>query len=174
MTIEEILADKQLKGKARVKAIGNGLLQRKVGVGELIKIAKDLEPSNKATCIEALEHAIRTDPAIGNAEVLNFLAEALADDAPRVKWESARAIGNIAHQFPTKLQKAVRNLLENAEHPGKVVRWSAAVALAEIVKLKTSQNKELVPAIESIMNRCEDESIKKIYRIGLKAVERKK
>jgi len=48
------------------------------------------------------------------------------------------------------------------------VRWSAAFALGEIVKLKTRYNKTLVPAIEAICNSEEKNSIKKIYLDAVK------
>jgi hypothetical protein len=99
---------------------------------------------------------------------LNFVTETLSHEAPRVKWESAKVIGNIAHLYPARLDNAINNLLKNSEYPGTVVRWSAAFALGEIIKLKTKRNKDLIPAIEAIINREEDKAIKKIYQAALK------
>jgi hypothetical protein len=48
------------------------------------------------------------------------------------------------------------------------VRWSAALALGEIIKMKTAINQELIPAIESICEQEEKNSIKKIYIAALK------
>ena len=90
--------------------------------------------------------------------------------APRVKWESAKVIKNIAHLYPDKLDKAISNLLTNSEFSGTVVRWSAALALGEILKLKAKQKKDLVPAVEAILRREEDNGIQKIYQRALKAV----
>jgi hypothetical protein len=90
------------------------------------------------------------------------------DKAPRVKWESAKVIGNIAYLYPDKLDKAIGNLLTNSEFSGTVVRWSAAFALGEIVKLKTKRNKDLIPAVEAIIRRDDDNAIKKIYQAALK------
>ena len=56
------------------------------------------------------------------------------------------------------------------EHSGTVVRWSAAYALSEILKLKTNANKTLLPTIESIIDKEEKDSIKKIYRKAIKEV----
>jgi HEAT repeat protein len=79
-------------------------------------------------------------------------------------------IGNIAPLYPGKLKEAISNLLINTEHPGTVVRWSAAFALGEIVKMNTTLNKDLVPAIESICKREEKNSIRKIYLAALKKI----
>jgi HEAT repeat protein len=95
----------------------------------------------------------------------------LTDKAPRVKWESARVIGNIAHIFPTKLQKPIIHLLTNTENEGTVVRWASSYALGEIIQLKTKHNKTLIPAIEAILDREQDNTIKKKYLAALKKVK---
>jgi HEAT repeat protein len=94
----------------------------------------------------------------------------LTEKAPRIKWESAKVVGNIAHLYPDKLDEAIKNLLINSEHTGTVVRWSAAFALGQIIKLRTSRNRNLIPAIESICKREEKNSIKKIYIAALKGI----
>jgi HEAT repeat protein len=170
MDIKTILADKNLKAKPKVEAISKMLLDKKITLSELIKIAKLSKDKEKGTCIESLEFATRTKPDIASLPLLDFVTETLADDAPRVKWESAKVIGNIAHLFPTKLDNAIGNLLTNSEYSGTVVRWAAAFALGEIVKLKTKHNKDLIPAIEAIIKRDEDNAIKKIYQKALKKV----
>ncbi len=170
MDIRTILTDKNLKAKPKVEAISKRLLDKTVSVSELIKVAKDSKEKEKGTCIESLEFATRTKPDIASSAVLAFVTETLTDEAPRVKWESAKVIGNIAHLFPTKLDNAISNLLANSEYSGTVVRWAAAFALGEIVKLKTKRNKDLVPAIEAIIKRDEDNAIKKIYQKALKKV----
>ncbi len=77
-------------------------------------------------------------------------------------------MGNIAHLFPKKLDVAIANLFINTQHEGTVVRWSAAFALGEIVKLKSKHNEDLIPTIENICNKEEKNSIKKIYEAALK------
>lgn len=109
---------------------------------------------------------------MANEKVLLFVTDTLLEKAPRVKWESAKVIGNIAHLFPAKLDRAISNLLSNSEHEGTVVRWSTAYALGEILKLKTKYNKQLQPAIEAICEREEKNSIKKIYLTALKALKK--
>lgn len=170
MDMLTILTDKQLKAKAKVEAISKMLLDKKVSLSELIKVAKVSKAKEKGTCMESLEFATRAKPDIASSAVFTFVTETLTDEAPRVKWESAKVIGNIAHLFPNKLDNAIGNLLKNTEYSGTVVRWSAAYALGEIVKLKTKHNKDLIPAIEAIIKRDEDNAIKKIYQKALKKI----
>jgi hypothetical protein len=168
MTIAELFNDKGSKPKAKTETLGAWLLDKTISIDELIAFAQTAKDSSKATCIEAMEFATKATPSIANENCLRFVSQTLADKAPRVKWESARVIGNIAHLFPTKLDQAIAHLLANSEHDGTVVRWSAAFAVGEILKLKTKANTKFVPAVEKICKREEKNSIKKIYLAALK------
>lgn len=168
MTIETILKDKTKKIKERTETISKWLLEGSMPVDELIAFAEKSKDSEKATCIEAIEYATKQNPKLADESVLSFVTKTLTDKAPRVKWESAKVVGNIAHLFPTKLNNPLANLLKNTEYDGTVVRWSAAYAIGEIVKLKTKHNKDLIPAIEAILKRNKDNAIKKIYEKALK------
>ena len=168
MNITELLNDKELKPKVKTETLSGWLLDGKLNVEDLVAFAKTAKDPAKATCIEALEFATVQKPAIINNIGFQFVTEALAAKAPRVKWESARVIGNSAHLFPEKLDEAIKNLLVNSKHEGTVVRWSAAFALGEIFKLKTKHNAGLLPAIQAICNSDEKNSIKKIYLDAIK------
>lgn len=163
MTIDELLKDKTIKPKDKTETICKWILDQSLPVDELIVFAEKQKDPAKATCIEALEYATKQNPEIADDNVLIFVTNTLAAKAPRVKWESARVIGNIAHLFPEQLEKSISNLLINTEHEGTVVRWSTAFALAEILKLKTKYNNDLLPAIETICEKEDKNSIKKIY-----------
>jgi HEAT repeat protein len=168
MNISELLNDKQLKPKVKTETLNNWLLDFKIITDDLIAFAETAKDPAKATCIEAIEYATKQKPAIATEKCFQFVTKSLTANAPRVKWESARVIGNTAHLFPDKINEAIKNLLDNSEHEGTVVRWSAAFALGEILKLKTDYNSDLMPAIEAICNREEKNSIKKIYFDAIK------
>ena len=172
MKLDEILNDKTIKQKPKVEAISKLLLDKKLGIEELIAYAQTANDTLKATCIESLEFATKQNPSIATEKCLKFVTQTLADEAPRVKWESAKVVGNIAHLFPTKLDKAIGNLLTNSEYDGTVVRWAAAFALGEILKLKTKRNKDLLPALEAISNRETDNAIKKKYLDAIKKTKK--
>jgi hypothetical protein len=168
MDIQAVLADKQLKAKEKVGSLSEMLLQGRLSCADLINAARTSDDAGRGSCIEAIEFATRSDPKLASPDCLKFLAESLLDKAPRVRWESAKVIKNIAHLYPEKLDKAISNLLTNSEFPGTVVRWSAALALGEIVTLKAKQNKDLIPAVEAILRREDDKAIQKIYQKALK------
>ena len=168
MDFLELLNNKNLKPKEKTETISHWILKHPEKLNELIDFAAASKDVHKATCIEALEYVSKTHPNISSLACFNFAAKSLTDKAPRVKWESARVIGNIAKLYPDHLDETLKNLLVNSEHTGTVVRWSTAYAFGEIIKLKTSQNKDLIPAIEAICEREEKNSIRKIYLDALK------
>ncbi|HLP10710.1 MAG TPA: HEAT repeat domain-containing protein [Flavobacteriales bacterium] len=171
MTIEEVFASKTLKPKQKTETLYKLVVSKKVSINALLTHAKSAKDSAKATCIEALEMATKNDAKLGNTAVLDFVTNSLAEKAPRIKWESAKVIGNIAGLYAGKLEKAISHLLTNTEHEGAVVRWSAAYALGEILKTKHPSTKKLIPAIEAICLREEKNSIKKVYLAALKNIK---
>lgn len=170
MNISELLNDKTIKPKEKTEALSKLILDKKINLDDLIAFADKSKDPAKATCIEALEFATKQQATLADKNVFQFVTKTLTAKAPRVKWESAKVIGNTAHLFADKLDDAIKHLLHNSEHEGTVVRWSAAFALGEILKLKTTHNSDLLPAIEAIVNREEKNSIKKIYLDALKRV----
>lgn len=172
MNIENILGDKSLKAKNKVDKISEALLNNKIKLDDLLKVAAKVTGAQKGTCIEAVECITRSKPEVASQKCFDFMVNSLQDEAPRVKWESAKVIGNVSSLFKTKLSAAIRNLLVNTEDAGTVVRWSAAYALGEIILLKTKHNAELIPAIESIIKREENNAIRKIYLTSLKKLSK--
>lgn len=172
MNIADLLNDKSLKPKAKTETLGSWVHENKITVDELIDFAKNAKDPAKATCIEALEFVTKQTPTLANRNCFDFASESLQSKSPRVKWESARVIGNTSQLFSDNLSVAISNLLVNTEHEGTVVRWSAAFALGEILKLKTKLNIELIPAFEAIMDREEKNSIKKIYLDAIKKAKK--
>jgi HEAT repeat protein len=172
MNLEIILTDKTLKPSEKPGLLSKMLLENPQQVSELIALASKAKDADKANCIEALEHATLSNPGIANDDCFSLVVESLSSTAPRVKWESARVIANISHLFLLRLPEAIPNLLANTEHPGTVVRWSAATALGAIVKLKITLNTDLVPAIEAIAEREEKNSIRKIYLDAIKKAKK--
>lgn len=170
--IEEIFQDKTIKTKGKVSTIGEWLLKGELPIDELLVFAEKQKATDKATCIEAVEYATKKEAKIADENLLTYVSNALKDEEPRIKWESAKVIGNIAKLFPTQLDKAIKYLLPNAENTGTVVRWATAFALAEILKLKTENNKKLLPIIEQLCEKEEDNGVKKKYLDALKKVKK--
>ncbi len=172
MTIEQVFQDKTIKAKGKVSTIGEWLINNEIQIEELLAYAEKQKATDKATCIEAVEYATKKVPTIADKSLLDFVTNALKDEEPRVKWESAKVIGNISKLFPIQLGNAIKNLLPNAENAGTVVRWASAYALAEILKLKSKNNTTLLPQIEKLCEKEEDNAVKKKYLEAIKKVNK--
>jgi len=172
MQIEELIKDKSKKPKEKTELISTWLVSRALPLDELLAFASGQKDPAKASCIEAIEYATRQDVSLADRDVLDFVSQALTEKAPRIKWESAKVVGNIARLFPEHLAAATANLLKNTQHDGTVVRWSAAFALGEILKLKTAGHRELLSEIQAICTREEKNSIRKIYLDAIKRSEK--
>jgi HEAT repeat protein len=172
MDILLLLNDKSIKPKEKTEMLSAWILDGKITINELIQFAETAKEPQKATCIEALEFATKQKPAVMSREGFQFVTQALTEKAPRIKWESAKVIGNTAHLFIAELDEAITNLRNNSSHEGTVVRWSAAFALGEILKLKTKHNDELLPALQNIADKEEKNSIRKIYLDAIKKTKK--
>ncbi|WP_185290169.1 HEAT repeat domain-containing protein [Chryseobacterium lactis] len=172
MTIEELFKDKATKAKEKTEIISQWILDTSLPTDELIAFAEKSKDPVKGTCVEAMEYATKQKPELADEAVFTFVTQTLIEKAPRIKWESAKVIGNTAHLFPEKLEDAITHLMTNTEHEGTVVRWSAAFALGEILKLKTPHNTTLLPALESISEKEEKNSIRKIYLDAIKKTKK--
>ncbi|MBE2290641.1 MAG: hypothetical protein IAE95_13885 [Chitinophagaceae bacterium] len=168
MTINEIFADKTLKPKEKTEKLCQRLDAGDIEVNDLITYADRAKDAEKATCIESLEYLTKKDATAIDVKVLEWIVAQLGAKAPHIKWESARVIGNTISLHPDIAERAVAGLLDNANNDGTVVRWSAAYALGEILKLKLPINETLLPALNNIMNQEEKNSIKKIYSAAIK------
>ena len=168
MNFEIILNDKSLKPKEKTLQLCEWILSNSKASDALLHYSSTSKDAIKATCIEAFEVATKTKPEIISSESFNYFVDCLKEKTPRIKWESARVIGNVASHHQNNFKEAIINLTTNAEHPGTVVRWSAAFALGEILKQKTKLNKDLIPAIKRLCEKEEKNSIKKIYLSALK------
>lgn len=168
MRIEELFNNKSLKPKEKTEVLFKWVLDGSLPIEELLAFAEKSKDPVKATCIEAIEYVTRQNPKVADETLLNFVTTTLTSIAPRVKWESAKVIGNIAPLFTSNLQQAIDNLLINTNHEGTVVRWSSAFALGEILKMKTTYKETLLPTIKSICEKEEKNSIRKIYIEAIK------
>lgn len=164
MQIEEIMNNKEMKPKEKTELLCRSILDKSLPLSQLLAFAEKAKDPVKATCLEALESATRIQVDIADQHVWAFAIRSLEAEAPRVKWESAKVLGNIARLFPDRLGAAIPLLIGNAGHKGTVVRWSAAFALGEIVKIRSLYQKEAVAAADAICAREEKNSIRKIYQ----------
>ena len=166
--ISSVIGDKSIRLKERITKLSGLLLSGSITIDEILNIASKESDTNQATLMEVLEHASKINPRVITKKGFQFAISSLDAEAPRLKWESARMLSNAAHLFPKLHEKAIPSLLNNSEHAGTVVRWSAATALNAFMKCNSQLHEELVPAVEAILTWEKDNAIRKIYTQALK------
>ncbi len=127
--------------------------------------------AEKGICMEAIEHVSKSRPRLVRNHIGMVIGH-INSDAPKVKWESARVIGNLAFQFPEEVATVIPSLLENTRDKGTVVRWSAAYALSEIAKSNPGIRNTLLPEIRRIIKNEKNNGVKNVYLKALKAIEK--
>jgi hypothetical protein len=136
MNITALLKYKPLKPKVKTELIAEALLNNSLQISQFLTFAQTAKDPEKVTCIEAMKFASQKNASIISIDGLQFVSSSLTAKAPRVKWESAKVVGNIAHLYTNDLDKAIENLLINNEDSGTVVGWRTVFALGGIIKLK--------------------------------------
>ena len=126
--------------------------------------------AERGTCIESLEYATQENPELAVSHIKTVIS-CLGDKAPRVKWEAARVIGNIAQKCPEEAIKAIDALMINTRDKGTVVRWSTAFALGEILKSSERGREALKEKIDRLVNEEDNNGVKNVYLKALKAIK---
>ena len=165
--ITELLASK-LTAKKKARAIADDLLSGALKPEALIEASTDLPDTELAILLESLEGATRKEPALVNDKLLALLVESLGHAAPRVQWEAARTIGNVAKLHAEHLGSAVDALLANTTSDGTVVRWATAQALTAILRASHTDN-DFRARLSEIAAREQDEGVRGVYDKALSA-----
>lgn len=154
-------------------------------INDLVKKVQKDEKLFKSV-IDCLENGSDVEKGI-SGEVMKYITEEnskivqpyidtiikyLNDDLPKVKWQTSRVIGNIAKDFPGKVDKAVPKLLLNTEDKGTVARWCAAYALSEIIKSSDSARKTYLAKIQEIVKKEKNNGVKNVYEKALKDINK--
>lgn len=170
--IEEILKSKRMP-KEKISLLAKEIKKDKKFVGEIVRRFESAPAGDQGHLIESLEYASQDSPELV-APYFDFAIGHLEDKAPRIKWEAARIIANLAEKYAGKTEKAIPGLLKNTSDKGTVVRWSVAFALGEIAKNNQKAAKSLAPKMKELAKKETNNGVKNVYLKVLKILEKKK
>lgn len=171
MKLLEEIRKSNKKPKELNAFIARLILEKKPSTSDLAEAISSGNDVERGTCIEALEYATQTNPEIAKPYI-EEIVKCLGNKAPRVKWEAARVIGNIAKVIPKEAEKALDGLLKNTKDKGTVVRWSTAFALGEILRYQTDKA-GLLSKINTIVDKEQNNGVKNVYLRAIKAIKSK-
>jgi len=168
-TVKTILKSNK-KPKEKVSLLVEKVKKEKKLLDELVEYFKAGSVADKGNCIEVMEYVSQDRPEL-ILPYLDFVIENLNYSAPKVKWETARVIGNLALKYPDEVAKSIKKLFLNTKDEGTVVRWSAAFALTEIAKSNSKLQKELVKRFNQIVKEESNNGVKNVYLKALKILK---
>jgi len=168
-TVKTILQSDK-KPKEKVSLLATKVKKDKKLLNELVEHYEVGSVADKGNCIEVMEYVSQDKPEL-IIPYLDFIIKNLDYNAPKVKWETARVIGNLASKYPDKVEKSTKKLFLNTKDEGTVVRWSVAFALTEIAKSNTKLQKKLVKKLNQIVKEESNNGVKNVYLKALKILE---
>lgn len=167
MTVSELLASK-LKPKEKIVALRDLFKQNPQAITDLPKIYVTLKKDgDKGNCVAALTLLAEEDPYYLEP-CITWIVGLLSAKQPRVKWEAAQIVAHVSDTFPEEAAKAIPQLLENAQHEGTVVRWSAAHALVRLAQSDPNIWAKLATFIEKMAVSDPQNGVRAIYAKALK------
>jgi hypothetical protein len=173
MSALESIIRSDKKPKEKVTLLAEKVKENKGLITELVKCFTSGSATVKGHCMEALQHVSLERPDIVLPHI-DFIIDQLQIAMPRVKWEAARTIHNLAQKYPDSAATAVPKLLANVNDSGTVTRWSAAQALTEILYHNPGLRDELIPKFNAILKKEKNNGVRNIYLKALKSMEQKK
>lgn len=169
-TIEQIFKSNK-KPKEKIDLLAGNIKKTPKLIDELMDYFTVGTKAEKGSCFEVLKYVSESNPEIVLPH-LDFVIKLINDKEPKIRWQTARVVGNMAQKFPDKVAKAVPKLLINTKDKGTVAKWCAAFALTEIAKNNTKLQKELVSKMHSILKAEKNNGVKNVYIKALKTIEK--
>ncbi len=151
------------KSKAKVKILSEALKSGAIAPKAVELAISEVEGPTRATLVEALEGATRKRQDLVDAHLFARIVECLWDAAPRVRWEAAKTLANVATEHRRLLDHAVPPLLANTGHEGTVVRWATARAIVAFLRAGCESSALRAKAQELAQGEA-DVGVRKIYQ----------
>lgn len=168
MNIIEVLESKELKSIDKRGVIADALNEGELTVPQIVELVDAINAKKLPIVFEAIEAVTNSDAEKCELSWLQFATDNISSEHHTIKREASRIIGNIAHQFPHHLDKAIGSLLVNTKNESKVVRWGSAYAFAGIIVIPAYANSDLFDQLTEIANSEVENAVKNQYLKALK------
>lgn len=172
MTIIEIINDKSLKRLEKRKAVVTAIVSKEVDCSTILETCRSLSEKKCSLLLEAIEEVSRSKEYTLDADYLDLAQKYILSSDNSCKREASRIVGNLAAKFPTKLDDAIKDLLQNTDNEGTVIRWASAYALSRIIVIPQYAKSSLFEQISDLCAREEENGVKNQYIKALKKAEK--
>lgn len=174
MNLTDILNDKTLKGKAKAKKLVDGIVSGNLSLADIEKVVASLDDKQLAVVLQAIEEITNKGLKKLDSSYLDLAEKYILSDSNAVKREASRIVGNLAKEYPDKLDPAIKLLMKNIDDDSTVVRWGSAYALAKIVELDKYANSDLYDKLSKISDKETENGVKNQYVNALKKAAKKR
>lgn len=168
MSIVEILGNKSLKATEKRAQIISVLYEENLSLNELVTICNSLNDKQIAIILEAIEEITNKKIKQLDSAYIDFVEKYILSDNNSCKREASRIVGNLAEQYPNKLDSVIKCLIKNTTDVSTVVRWGSAYALSRIIVLTEFANTGLFDAVSDICDKEQENGVKNQYVKALK------
>lgn len=168
MNIVELVNNTSLKAMEKRIQILKILLEDNLSLQELITICDSLKDKQIAIILEAIEEITNKKMKQLDPAYIDFVANYILSDNNSCKREASRIVGNLAEQYPHKLDSIIQCLIKNTTDDSTVVRWGSAYALSRIIVLPEHANTDLYDEISDICEKEQNNGVKNQYVKALK------
>ena len=172
MTIIEIINDKSLKRLEKRKSIVTAIVSKEVDCSIIIGTCESLPEKKCSLLLEAIEEVSRSKEFTLEEDYLDLAQKYILSSDNSCKREASRIVGNLADKFPTKLDDAIIDLLQNTDNEGTVIRWASAYALSRIIVIPQYAKSSLFEQISDLCAKEEENGVKNQYIKALKKAEK--
>lgn len=172
MTIIEIINGKSLKRLEKRKSIVTAIVSKEVDCSIIIGTCESLPEKKCSLLLEAIEEVSRSKEFTLEEDYLDLAQKYILSSDNSCKREASRIVGNLADKFPTKLDDAIIDLLQNTDNEGTVIRWASAYALSRIIVIPQYAKSSLFEQISDLCAKEEENGVKNQYIKALKKAEK--
>lgn len=174
MNLYDVLNDHSIKSKAKRKKIVDAIIGGDLTLDGIVKLIGSLNDEQLTIILEALEEITRKGLKKLEPNYLVIAEQYISSGSAKVKEEASKIVGNLAGDYPDKLDSAVKALIRNINDSNTDVRAGSAYGLSKIVELKNYAGSNLYNIVGKIGDEETDTMIKKQYKKALKKAGKKR
>lgn len=174
MNLYDVLNDSSIKSKAKKKKIVDAIIGGDLTLDRIEKLIGSLNDEQLTIILEAIEEITKKGLKKLEADYIPLAEKYIASGSVKVKEEASKIVGNLAEDYPDKLDSAIKTLIRNINDSSTDVRAGSAYGLSKIVELGKYASSNLYNIVGKIGDEETDKMIKKQYKKALKKADKKR
>lgn len=173
MDLIGILNDKS-KDKSKRRKIVDAIIGGDLSFNEIMKANSLVDDDQITIILEAIDEIANKRLKQLDLPYLELAEAYIGSGSETMKREASKIVGDLAQDYPDRLDYAVKSLIRNINDKSTEVRGASAYGLTKILNLDEYANSSLYKIVGQITEKETDKKIKKQYSKALKQVGKKR